>query len=432
MEMKTLTISGGKKLCGDIAISGAKNSSMKIIIASILSTEPVLIHNVPYVSDIITLLQIIRHLGAKITIDGNYTINPSKTVGLYSPKIGSEMLDFTMTNRIRTSILMLGPILAKNGYAKLSKPGGCGIGDRKIDLHIMAMKRFGATVIETEDFIEATTNGKRLKGADITFPMVSVGATENAIMASVMADGETVLRNVAIEPEIDDLILFLNKLGAQITKTGERELFIRGVQYLGGTEHSVMPDRIEAATYAVASAMTDGKVILHHCSIKVFDNIIGILSNVGVDIKPFVSKDHIEGVVVTRSAKGFSPIEIQTNPYPHFPTDLQPILMALLTTTKGTSIITENIFEDRMQHVAEFNRLGANIELQGRSAIIRGVEQLHGGIVSGTDLRASAALALCGLIANGTVTVQNAYYIDRGYQNFVRNLVRCGGEVSSL
>lgn len=427
--MKTLTINGGKRLNGEIAISGAKNSSMKIIIASILSTEPVLIHNVPYVSDVVTLLQIMRYLGTKITIDGNHTINPSKTIELHSPKIGSEMLDFTMTNRIRTSILMLGPILAKNGYVKLAKPGGCGIGDRKIDLHIMVMKRLGATVIETENFIEATTNGKQLKGTDITFPLVSVGATENAIMASVMADGETILRNVAIEPEIDDLILFLNKLGAQITKIGERELFICGVQHLGATEHSVIPDRIEAATYAVAASMTDGNMILHHCSIKVFDNMIGILSNVGVDIKPFVSKDHIEGVVVMRSNKGFNPIEIQTNPYPHFPTDLQPVLMALLAITKGTSIITENIFEDRMQHVSEFNRLGANIELQGRSAIIRGVDGLCAGTVNGTDLRASAALALCGLVANGIVTLQNAYYIDRGYQNFVRNLVRCGADV---
>jgi len=430
--MKTLIINGGKKLNGEIAISGAKNSSMKIIIASILSSEPILLHNIPYVSDITTLLQILQTLGVKITVNGNYTINPSKTIEIHSPKLTSEMIDYTMTNKIRTSILMLGPLLARNGHVKISKPGGCKIGDRKIDLHIMAMKRLGATIIETDDYVEATTNGKKLKGAEIIFPKISVGATENAIMASVTAEGNTTLQNIAIEPEIDDLILFLNKLGAKITKIGERELFIQGVEKLGSTEHSTTPDRIEAATYAVAAAITNGTIILHHCSIKVFDNIIGILSQVGIDIKPFVSKDHIEGVIVTRSQNNLSPIEIQTNPYPHFPTDLQPILMALMAITHGTSVITENIFEDRMQHVPEFNKLGANIEIQGKNAIIRGVEQLHGNTVSGTDLRATAALALCALATNGTVTINNAYYIDRGYQNFVRNLNRCGGDLRTI
>ena len=427
--MKTLIINGGRKLKGDIAISGAKNSSMKIIIASILSSQPILLHNIPYVSDVVTLLQILQTIGVKLSVNGNYTINPSKTIEIHSPELKSEITDYMLTNKIRTSILMLGPLLARNGYVKISKPGGCNIGERKIDLHIMAMKRLGATIIETNDYVEATTNGKRLKGAEIVFPQISVGATENAIMASVIAEGNTTLKNIAIEPEIDDLILFLNKLGAKITKTGERELFIQGVETLGTTEHSIMPDRIEAATYALAAAITNGQIILHHCSIKVFDNIIGILSNIGVEIKPFVSKDHVEGVVITRSEKNLSPIEIQTNPYPYFPTDLQPQLMALMAITHGTSIITENIFEDRMQHVAEFNKLGANIELQGKKAIIRGVESLHGGTVFGTDLRATAALALCGLVANGTVTIENAYYIDRGYQNFARNLSRCGADV---
>lgn len=430
--MKTLIINGGTKLNGEIAISGAKNSSMKIIIASILSSQPILLHNIPYVSDITTLLQILQSVGTKITLNGNYTINPSKTIELHSPNLTSEITNYALTNKIRTSILLLGPLLARNGYVKIAKPGGCNIGDRKIDLHIMAMKRLGATVIETDNYVEATTNGKKLKGAEIIFPQISVGATENAIMASVIAEGNTTLKNIAIEPEIDDLILFLNKLGGKITKTGERELFIQGVENIGETEHSIVPDRIEAATYAVAAAITNGKIILHHCSIKVFDNIIGIFSNIGIDIKPFVSKDHIEGVIITRSAKNLSPIEIQTNPYPHFPTDLQPQLMALMAITKGTSIIIENIFEDRMQHVAEFNKLGANIELQGKQAVIRGVEKLYGGTVFGTDLRATAALALCGLVANGTVTIENAFYIDRGYQNFARNLERCGADIKVI
>jgi UDP-N-acetylglucosamine 1-carboxyvinyltransferase len=321
----------------------------------------------------------------------------------------------------------LGPVLARNGYVKLAKPGGCNIGDRKIDLHIFVMKKLGATIFETDDFVEATTNGKRLKGAEITFPSISVGATENAIMASVVAEGETILRNIAIEPEIDDLILFLNKLGAKISKTGERELLIQGVKELGTTEHSIIPDRIEAATYAIAAAMTNGKIIMHNCSIKTFDNIIGTLSSVGIDIKSSLTKEHTELVEASRSPNGLQPIEIQTNPYPHFPTDLQPQLMTLLCITNGTSIITENIFENRLQHAIELQKLGANIKINGRQAVIRGCNSLHGGEVVASDLRAGVALALAGFVSTSPITIKNAEYIDRGYQMFMQNIERCGG-----
>ncbi len=428
--MKTLQITGGKPLIGEISISGAKNASMPIIIASIISKEPCLIHNIPYVSDIVNLLKILHTAGSHITIDGTFNANPSKSITIHSANLSSEITDSKITSLIRTSILLLGPILARNGYVKLARPGGCNIGDRKIDLHIMAMKKLGATVIETEEYIEATTNGKRLKGAEITFPSISVGATENAIMASVTAEGDTILRNIAIEPEIDDLILFLNKLGAKISKTGERELIIQGVKELGTTEHSIIPDRIEAATYAIAAAMTNGKIILHNCSIKTFDNIIGTLSSVGVDIKSSLTKEHTESVEASRSPTGLHPIEIQTNPYPYFPTDLQPQLMTLLCITKGTSVITENIFENRLQHALELQKLGANIEINGRQAVIRGVDSLHDGIVTASDLRAGAALALAGFVSTSTITIENAEYIERGYQMFMQNIERCGGIIS--
>ncbi len=428
--MKILKITGGKPLIGEISISGAKNASMPIIIASILSKKPCLIHNIPYVSDIVNLLKILRTAGSSITIDGNFNANPSKSISICSEELNSEITDTSITSLIRTSILLLGPMLARNGYVKLARPGGCDIGDRKIDLHIFAMKKLGATVIETEEFIEATTNGKRLKGAEITFPSISVGATENAIMASTIAEGDTILRNIAIEPEIDDLILFLNKLGAKISKTGERELIIQGVPELRTTEHSVIPDRIEAATYAIAAAITNGKIILHNCSIKTFDNIIGVLSSIGVDIKSSLTKEHTELVEASRSPNGLRPIEVQTNPYPYFPTDLQPQLMTLLCITKGTSIITENIFENRLQHAVELQKLGANIEIQGRKAVIRGVEELHAGTVIASDLRAGAALALAGLFNKETTIIERADYIDRGYQMFLQNIERCGGDIS--
>ena len=354
--MKILEILGGKPLKGEIYIAGAKNASMPIIIASILSSEPCLIHNVPHVSDITNLLRILTSIGTQITIDGNHTENPSKTILIQSQNLSSEITDYNITKLIRTSVLLLGPLLAKNGYVKLARPGGCNIGDRKINLHIMAMEKLGAVVVETDNYIEAKApNG--LVGTEIEFPFVSVGATENAITASVTAKGVTTLKNVAIEPEIEDLINFLNKLGAKIYKTSERELTIHGVEKLGSTEHSIIQDRIEAATYAIAAAITDGSIILHNCPMSVFEYIHEILESVGVNIQNYNTK----GIIVTRSKNGLKPIEVETRPYPLFPTDLQPQLMTLLSLTNGQSIITESIFENRLQHVAELRKLGAKI-----------------------------------------------------------------------
>ena len=422
--MKILEILGGKPLKGEIYIAGAKNASMPIIIASILSSEPCLIHNVPHVSDITNLLRILTSIGTQITIDGNHTENPSKTILIQSQNLSSEVTDYKITKLIRTSVLLLGPLLAKNGYVKLARPGGCNIGDRKIDLHIMAMEKLGAVVVETDNYIEAKApNG--LVGTEIEFPFVSVGATENAITASVTAKGVTTLKNVAIEPEIEDLINFLNKLGAKIYKTSERELTIHGVEKLGSTEHSIIQDRIEAATYAIAAAITDGSIILHNCPMSVFEYIHEILESVGVNIQNY----NTNGIIVTRSKNGLKPIEVETRPYPLFPTDLQPQLMTLLSLTKGISIITESIFENRLQHVSELRKLGANITVNGNVATIYGVDILHSGIVESTDLRAGAALVLAGLASKEKIMVESAQYIDRGYQTFVKNLTRCGAHI---
>jgi UDP-N-acetylglucosamine 1-carboxyvinyltransferase len=422
--MKILEILGGKPLKGEIYIAGAKNASMPIIIASILSSEPCLIHNVPHVSDITNLLRILTSIGTKITIDGNHTENPSKTILIQSQNLSSEVTDYNITKLIRTSVLLLGPLLAKNGYVKLARPGGCNIGDRKIDLHIMAMEKLGAVVMETDNYIEAKApNG--LVGAEIEFPFISVGATENAITASVMAKGVTILKNVAIEPEIEDLINFLNKLGAKISKTSERELTIHGVAKLGATEHSIIQDRIEAATYAIAAAITDGSIILHNCPMSVFEYIHEILESVGVNIQNYNTK----GIIATRSKNGLKPIEVETKPYPLFPTDLQPQLMTLLSLTNGQSVITESIFENRLQHVAELRKLGANITVNGNVATIDGAGTLHSGVVESTDLRACAALVLAGLACKEKIMVESAQYIDRGYQTFVKNLTRCGAHI---
>jgi UDP-N-acetylglucosamine 1-carboxyvinyltransferase len=426
--MKALEIFGGKPLKGEVCISGAKNASMPIIIASILSKKQCTIHNIPHVVDVTNLLKILNGIGTEINISGNHTQNPSKTIILSSEILSSEVVDFSVTSQIRTSVLLLGPILARNGYVKLAKPGGCDIGDRKIDLHLMAMEKLGAKITETNDYIEA--RAKKLIGCEIEFPMISVGATENTIMASVLAEGKTVLKNIAIEPEIDDLVNFLNTIGAKITKTGVRELTINGVKELSSGEYSVMPDRIEATTYAMLAALTDGEIVLKHCPFSVFNYIHETMQSVGVDIKPMESD--LESVITSRSKFGLRPIEIETNPYPLFATDFQPQLMTLLSLTAGQSIIIENIFENRLRHAVELQKLGANIVIDGRKAIIKGVKSLHGGTVSSTDLRAGVALLMAALACSEKVVVERAQYIDRGYQMIVKNIERLGGNINVI
>ncbi|MFT4967378.1 MAG: UDP-N-acetylglucosamine 1-carboxyvinyltransferase [Candidatus Deianiraeaceae bacterium] len=430
--MKILEISGGIPLNGDVCIGGAKNASMPIIIASLLSKQNVLIHNIPHVLDVVNLLQILKYIGVNIAIDGNHTDNPSKTISLSSNVVQSCIVNPERTQKIRTSILLLGPLLARNGYVKLAQPGGCDIGDRKIDLHISAMRKLGAEVNEVNGCIEAKTVNGKLKGAEIEFSMISVGATENTIMAAVLADGRTILKNVAIEPEISDLISFLNKSGAKIQQKDGRVIIIDGVSELKEVEYSIMPDRIEAATYAMFAAITGGRIKMHYCPMNMFDCVAEVFHKVGVNIVPFFSENGVEGVIASRSEMGTFPVEIETNPYPLFPTDIQPQLMTLLALTNGKSIITENIFENRLQHAIELKKLGADITIDGRRAIINGVKKFHSGTVTSTDLRAGTSLMMAGLASKAKIIIHKAEYIDRGYQMIAKNLQRLGADINVI
>lgn len=430
--MKILKIRGGNPLVGEVCIGGAKNSSMPVVIASILSKKESIIHNIPHVADLTNLLKILMDVGSSITVDGNHTENPSKAIKIKTEILSSQVVDSNITSQIRTSILLLGPILARNGYVKLTKPGGCDIGERKIDLHLMAMKKLGAVVTETPEFVEATTNGKRLVGTTIVFPIISVGATENAIMASTLAQGTTILQNIAIEPEIDDLINFLNQSGAKITKTGERELTIIGVEELDSANYYIMPDRIEAITYAMLAAITNGEIKMHHCDFTIFGHLINIFKDLGIEIENFISEDGIKGIVAKRMPAGLKPIHVETNPYPLFPTDAQPQLMSLLALTSGTSSIVENIFENRLQHAVELKKLGAKVDIHGRKATITGVEKFSGGVVKSSDLRAGAALVMAACACSEDVIIEQAEFIDRGYQTIVKNLTRLGCDIKAI
>lgn len=426
--MKVLEICGGKPLVGEVAIGGAKNSSMPIIIASMLSKKQNIIHNVPHVLDVTNLLSILTTLGVEVSIDGHHTNNPSKSVGLWAKEVGSEILDVEVTSKIRTSILLLGVILARNGYVKLAKPGGCDIGERKIDLHIMAMEKLGAKVVETDNFVEAKAPNGGLVGGIVEFPSISVGATENVLMASVLAKGETILKNVATEPEIDDLINFLNQIGAKIEKTGERELKIQGIVELSGNEYGIISDRIEVATYAILAGITNGEIKMYHCNFQDFWHIGSILQKVGIEIEGF-KENGIVGIVARKSKNGFSAIEIETNPYPLCPTDIQPQLMSLLALVGGRSVIVENIFENRLSHAFELQKMGAKIEVWANKAIIDGVSEFVSATVRSSDLRAGAALVIAACACKGKVFIEKAELIDRGYQMVVKNLKRLGCDI---
>ena len=424
--MSNFVIKGGSKLFGEVVISGAKNASMPILIASILSDKKTIIQNIPFVDDVTNLLSILTSVGSRVTMLDS---GMRESLEIENFEIKCELENQTEMNKIRTSILLLGPLLGRNGYAKLSRPGGCKIGERKIDQHIYAMECLGATVREHDTYIEATTAGKKLRGAEIVFPFVSVGATENAITAAVLAEGKTIIKNAAIEPEIQDLISFLNAIGAKITQL-DRTITIDGVSELKPAKYSIMPDRIEAATYAIMAAITNGELVLRNVSLDVFGNILSIMGNLGVDLEEFSDS----GTLCVRCRKKQSfvfadNLKLATNPYPEFPTDLQPQVMAMLAVMDGTSEITENIFENRLQHVEYLNKMGANISINGNVATIRGVSDLKGARVLGTDLRASAALVTAALVANGVTIVENIEYIDRGYHNIERNLRNCGVEI---
>lgn len=420
--LEKIRIVGGKPLNGTIPISGAKNSVLKLMCASLLTHEPLILDNVPTgLRDIKSLTAVLEYLGVCVNIE-----NGKAVLQLQAETIERTVAPYDLVRKMRASVLVLAPLLARCGEARVSLPGGCAIGGRPVDLHIMALRAMGALIDIEEGYIVASApNG--LSGGDVTFPIVSVGATECAMMAAVMAKGVTTLNNVACEPEIGDLAECLNKMGAQITGIGTSTLTIKGVEQLHGTEHSVIPDRIETGTYMIAAAITKGQLRLANARLDTLEALTNILEQSGVTIL----QDGAD-VIVKRSTDRLSPSTVTTAPYPAFATDLQAQMMVMQTLSHGQSSMCETIFENRFMHVPELARMGADIHVQGNKATINGVKQLNGAPVMATDLRASVAMVLAALVADGETTISRIYHLDRGYDNLVSKLAACGADISRI
>ena len=415
--MKKLVIQGGKKLYGTINISGSKNASLPILAASLLIDEVVTLKNIPNVKDILTMIVLLENIGKKIEFRA-----AKNEVKIYPQKIKKLEAPYNLVKTMRAGVLVLGPLISKYGYAKVSLPGGCAIGSRPVDLHIEALKKMGAKIKIDNGYILAEV-AEKLKATNFKFPSVSVGATENLIMASVLCEGKTLIKNIAIEPEILDLIDFLNHSGAKILFNSKRSITIEGVDRLRGISYSIIPDRIEAGTYAIASLITNGKITLNKINKEIMRNIFDVLKKAGAQL------DFKKTNSVTVSRKKIKSLNVKTLPYPGFPTDMQAQLMSLLCLSKGKSVIKEDIFENRFLHVPELKRLGANIKIKNQSAHIIGIDKLKGAEVMATDLRASVSLVLAGLVAQGTTTINRVYHLERGYENLVGKLKQCGAKI---
>ena len=417
--MQKLIIKGKKKLLGSIFISGSKNATLPILAASILGKK-ITLTNVPFVKDVYTMLDLLNSVGLKIKINKKknilHIINPNKNLRTVAP--------YKLVKTMRAGILVLGPMLAKFNKAKVSLPGGCAIGTRPVDLHLFALKKLGAKIKIKDGYIFASAkNG--LTGSNIKFPTISVGATENAIIASAQAKGRTVISNCAIEPEIKDLIKFLKTIGCKI-QVLKRKIIIDGGFEPAATTHKVMFDRIEAGTYLIASALAGEKVSIKNFNPKVIDTEIKILKKMGIKIK--IEK----GKVTIHESKKIKPISISTSPYPGFPTDLQAQIMVLMTKANGISKIKENIFENRFMHVPELKRMGAKIKIKNNTATIIGATNLSGAEVMATDLRASVSLVLAGLIADNRTIINRIYHLDRGYENLEKKLIKCKANIRRI
>ena len=417
--MEKLEIIGGKKLQGSINISGSKNASLPILAATILANK-VTLNNVPQVKDIDTMTELLTSLGSKIYINKN-----KKKIKIHNYKSNKRVAKYKYVKTMRAGILVLGSLLSKFGKAKVSLPGGCAIGLRPVNLHIEALKKMGVKIKIIEGYIYATANNG-LKGAKISFPKVSVGATENLIIAACKAKGRTILSNCAIEPEVKDLSNFLIKLGCKIKWLGKRKVQIDGVKNLKNINYNIMFDRIEAVTYMIAAAATNGRVSIKNIQPKIIDKEILLLKKIGVKI---IEKKNKITIISSKSLKG---INIKTSPYPGFPTDLQAQLMVLMCKAKNQSIIRENIFENRFMHVSELNRMGADIIVKGRKAIINGNKKLNGAQLMATDLRASVSLVIAALISNKKSIINRIYHLDRGYENIEKKLSNCGANIKRI
>jgi len=416
--MEKLLIRGGNPLSGEIRCSGAKNAALPMIAATILTENEVTLKNLPFLQDITTMFELLGSMGSKITLDEEMNFQISSSLSDFEAR-------YELVKTMRASILVLGPLLAKYGEAKIALPGGCAIGSRPVNFHLEALKQLGAEIELVNGYIEA--KAKRLVGAEIRFEGITVTGTENIMMAACLAEGTTTLRNVAKEPEIEDLANFLNSMGANIQGAGTDEIIIQGVESLGGTDFHIPSDRIEAGTYLVAGALTGGNIKINDINPEKLKIVLDKIRLTGADIKTTDNSIHL-----TMNIDRPRPVDIETSPFPGFPTDMQAQFSVLNALADGKSIIKENVFENRFMHILELNRMGCDISVSGNLANINGVSSISGAPVMATDLRASASLILAGLCASGETIVDRIYHIDRGYERIEEKLRYLGAEITRL
>lgn len=417
--MERLIVKGGNRLVGKVKTSGAKNAVLPIIAASILGTSPSRLDEIPALEDVRTICAVLECLGIKVDASEPHTLK------IDSREITSCEAPYELVRSMRASFLVMGPLLARKGYARISQPGGCAIGTRPIDLHLKGFEALGVKIEQGHGYIEASAP-EGMTGANIYLDFPSVGATENIMMAAAMANGTTVLENPAEEPEIVDLANYLNQMGARVRGAGTNVITIEGVSELHGVQHSVIPDRIEAGTYMIAAAMTGGDVIIENVLPEHQKPLIAKLREAGALVEEDIDRIHVAG------SGRLKAVDIKTLPYPGFPTDMQAQMMAMLSVAEGRSKITETVFENRFMHVVELNRMGANITTEGRSAVITGPAHLTGCTVRATDLRAGAAMILAGLVAEGATEICDIYHIDRGYEEIAAKLTRLGADIKRV
>ncbi|HUL90594.1 MAG TPA: UDP-N-acetylglucosamine 1-carboxyvinyltransferase [Pseudolabrys sp.] len=427
--MDRIRIVGGQRLTGTIPISGAKNATLPLMIASLLTEDTLILENVPRLADVFQLQRILGNHGVDVMIAGKRAgddPNQGRTIHISAKQIVDTTAPYDLVSKMRASFWVVAPLLARMGETKVSMPGGCAIGTRPVDLLIMALEKLGAD-IEIEGGYVIARARKGLRGGQINFPKVTVGGTHTALMAASLANGTTVIENAAREPEIGDVADCLNKMGAKITGAGTSQIVVEGVPKLHGARHAVLPDRIETGTYAMAVAMTGGDVLLQNARPELLQAALDVLAQAGATVTPTN-----EGIRIARNGAVLAPVEVSTAPFPGFPTDLQAQLMALMTCADGTSRITETIFENRFMHVQELARLGARIQLDGDTATIEGVDRLKGAPVMATDLRASVSLVIAALAAEGETTVNRVYHLDRGFERLEDKLIRCGAAIERI
>ncbi|HXQ42145.1 MAG TPA: UDP-N-acetylglucosamine 1-carboxyvinyltransferase [Candidatus Udaeobacter sp.] len=426
--MDRIRIRGGSRLKGDIPVGGAKNAALPLMAASLLTDETLTLGNLPHVADITTMANLLAQLGVEVHLNGQAANggHDGRVLELTARRIVETRAPYDLVRKMRASVLVLGPLVARYGQAEVSLPGGCAIGTRPIDIHLQGLRQLGAEIELSEGYVVARAP-QGLTGGRIVFPKVSVGATENLLMAATLAKGESELVNAAREPEIGDLALCLNRMGAAIQGIGSDRLLVRGVERLHGAAHQTIADRIEAGTYAMAAAITDGEVELVGVRLGLMGSVVEILTRAGVEIT-----ETNRGLKVRRANGRLVGCDVMTEPFPGFATDLQAQMMATMTTAEGAAMITETIFENRFMHVPELCRMGASINVHGASAMVRGVARLTGAPVMATDLRASVSLVLAGLVAEGDTILNRVYHLDRGYERLTEKLAACGAEIERL